>query len=92
MLPEEIGLVVQTTRSELSNALSALFRSVHIVESLCKSREMDGQTHGHENVEDLMRLAPYIESPGTPLLRDAGLEIVVHVSFALLQRVSGDLR
>ena len=73
-----IGRVVRITRTELYNAPSALLGSVYIVERLCKSREMDRQAHSHEDVEHLMRMTPYIESPGFPLLRDTRLEFMVH--------------
>ena len=64
-------------RTELSNVPSALFGCVYVVERLCKCREMDRQTHSHKDVEYLVRMAPYIESSGFPLLRDTRLDFVI---------------
>ena len=54
---------------------------------------MDGQAHSHEDMEYLMRLAPYVESPRPAFLGNAGLEGVVPiVSYALLNCVSRNPR
>lgn len=39
---------------------------MHIIKRLGESREMDRQPHGHEHVEDLMRVAPNVERAWSP--------------------------
>jgi hypothetical protein len=44
----------------------ALLYPLRVIKRLTKRPEMQREPNSHEDMEDLMRLAPYIEFSGTP--------------------------
>lgn len=72
----ELGRVHSKIGEEPESSIClAPFDRLCVIEGLGECREVYGQSHGHEYMEDLVRLAPEIENSGTPSFRNACLMV-----------------